>query len=55
MAVKQKIVEYGANRSITIKLPDKFWSVLWDISQMAGETPEEYCKNAIEAEIYYHP
>jgi hypothetical protein len=22
------------------------------MSQMVGETPEEYCKNAIEAEIY---
>lgn len=49
---KAKVMEYGANRPITIKLSDKYWSVLWDMSQMVGETPEEYCKNAIEAEIY---
>jgi hypothetical protein len=47
-----KVVEYGVNRPITISLPDKYWEVLFAMSQMAGETPEEYCKNAIECEIY---
>lgn len=46
-----KVMEYGVNRPITIKLPDKVWSVLWDMTQMMGITPEEYCAGAVECEI----
>jgi hypothetical protein len=46
-----KIKEYGANRSITISLPDKYWQVLFAMTQMSGESPEEYCTGAIQCEI----
>lgn len=51
MTAKAKVMEYGVNRPITIKLSDKYWSVLWDMTQMMGITPEEWCVGAVESEI----
>ncbi|MGI0021049.1 MAG: hypothetical protein ACREAY_11320 [Nitrososphaera sp.] len=36
-----KVIEYGANKPLRISLPDKYWSVLWDMSQMEGRDVEE--------------
>ena len=41
MTGKQKIVEYGVNRPITIKLPDKYWDVLFCMAEMQGRTVED--------------
>lgn len=46
-----KVIEYGANRTLHIRLSDKHWSVLFDMTSMIGQTPEEYCKEAIENDI----
>jgi hypothetical protein len=46
-----KVIEYGVNRPIPIKLSDKLWEVLFAMTQMSGASPEEYCKEAIQCEI----
>jgi hypothetical protein len=33
--------EYGANRTLHIRLPDRYWDVLFAMTQMSGETLEE--------------
>lgn len=48
---QKKVPEYGGNRTLHIRLPDKYWSVLFAMTQIDGQTPEEYCRGAIESEI----
>jgi hypothetical protein len=48
---KTKVMEYGANRTLHIRLPQKYWDVLFAMTQMDGQSSEEYCKGAIECEI----
>lgn len=33
---KQKAIVWGENRPITIKLPDKYWDVLFAMAQLEG-------------------
>jgi hypothetical protein len=49
---KKKIVEYGANRTLHIRLPDNYWDVLFQMTQMMGISPEEYCVGAVQGDIY---
>ena len=52
MTSKQKsAMEYGANRTLHIRLPDKYWDVLFAMTQMSGQNPEDYCREAIQCDI----
>lgn len=49
---KSKVIEFGANKTLHIRISDKYWDVIFAMTQMSGTSPEEWCKGAIEAGIY---
>lgn len=51
MASKQKTVEYGANRELRIRLPDRYWRVLWAMTQLEGSSPEDFALDAVKCII----
>ena len=52
MTSKQKtVMEYGENRTLHIKLPQKYWDILFAMTQMSGQSPEDHCIDAIKCDI----
>ena len=52
MTRKQKtVMEYGANRTLHIKLPDRYWSVLLAMTQLEVSSPEDYASDAVKCII----
>lgn len=47
----QKILHFSQNRTLHIRLPDHLWNVLFAMTSMDGQTPEEYCLEAIRSDI----
>lgn len=39
--MKQKTMEWGMNRPISIQLPQKYWDVLFCMAEMSGRTVED--------------
>jgi hypothetical protein len=38
---KQKVMQWGMNRPITISLPDKYWDILFAMAEMQSRTVED--------------
>lgn len=47
----EKVPVYGANRTLHIHLPDKYWDVLFAMTQIEGSRPEDYAEDAIKCII----
>ncbi len=46
-----KAIEYGAPRSLSLKLDDKYWNILFAMSEMEGREPEELAKQELQFRI----
>lgn len=55
-----KTITYGANKPITISLPDKYWDVLFAMAEMRGRTVEDVATERLkqilkeDVDLSYH-